>query len=386
MSYDSLALKYRPRTFRDIVGQTPVQLPLYRMLHDKEGNPLDPPKIPHALLFTGDRGSGKTSTARIVGAALNCEAGCRRPCGVCPSCLAVQSGGSLDIIEIDAASAGGVAEIRKIKNRVSYLPTGQYKVVILDEAHSMSTEAFNALLKVLEEPPENTVFILVTTDVSAILPTVYSRCMKFQFRRITPQVITERLRLICTTENLPADDDLLYAIAQRAEGGLRDAIMLLDQVTRVGVSTLKHLEVMLGETDYAPAMVTAMASGSPARLFGIVETVVSETGDCGAISRALISCLRDVLVLSSGGPVTALGDALAARQALSNYVSDDRVVAAMRVLWDLRRTSGIDTRSSLDLALVMCMDKLHPKTASNGHGTNGHAHLGVDEMRRLASL
>lgn len=386
MTHESLALRYRPRTFRDIAGQTPVQLPLYRMLHDRDGNPLDPPRIPHALLFTGCRGSGKTSTARIVGAALNCEADCKRPCGKCPSCEAVADSRSLDVMEIDAASAGGVGEIRRIKEAVSYLPTGVFKVVILDEAHSMSREAFNALLKLLEEPPEHTVFILVTTDARAILPTVFSRCMLFPFRRIPPAILAERLRLICTAEELPAEDDLLYAISERSDGGMRDAIMTLDQVTRVGISTLRHFEVLLGESDFAPAIVSALAAGNAARLFGLVENVLTQTGDCVAVASGLVSCLRDLLVLSAGGTVAALGDALAGRKALAAYLPDDRVVAALRVLWELRRTSGTDSRSGLDLALVMCMEKLHPRTnGTNGNG-NGHAMLGVGEMRRLAAL
>lgn len=385
MTQETLALKFRPIRFADIVGQVQAQLPLYRLLHDKEGIPLDPPLIPPALLFTGDRGSGKTSTARIVGAALNCQADAKRPCGNCPSCEAVQEGRSPDVMEIDAASTGGVAEIRRIKDSVSYLPSGAYKVVILDEAHSMSEAAFNALLKVLEEPPPNTVFILVTTDEEAILATVFSRCMKFAFRRIQPTVIRERLRFIATCEQRSADDELLYAIAERSAGGLRDAIMLFDQVSRIGISSLSHFEVLMGESDYAPDMVSAMAAGNAGILFGRVEQVLIQTGDCGVIASAVVACLRDLLVLSAGGTVSALGASLTVRQKLASYIPDDRVVAALRVLWELRRTAGMDTRSGLDLALIMCLDKLHPKTAANGNG-NGHSPMGVEDMRRLAAL
>lgn len=381
-----LARKYRPAQFRDVVAQPQVSLPLSRMLHDKEGNPLEKALIPEALLFTGGRGSGKTSTARIVGAALNCEAACRRPCKECASCIAVAAGHSLDVMEIDAASAGGVSEIRRIKEAVSYAAVGKYRVVILDEAHSMSKDAFNALLKVLEEPPDRTVFILVTTEAHKILKTVASRCTKFTFRRVPPAAIATRLRDICTWEKIEAEDALLHTIAERADGGMRDALMELDQMARIGVTRLAHYEMIKGESDFGPDLVSALASGNHGLAFGKVDEILNQTGDPGVVAATLVATFRDMLVVSSGGVCPAMGSALTARQQLAARVPDDRVCAALRVLWDLRRTSGYDTRSGLDLALAMCMDKLAPpKAASNGKGPNGHA-FGVEEMRRLAAL
>jgi DNA polymerase III subunit gamma/tau len=390
---NSLALKYRPASFADLVGQKPVQLVLQRMLHDRQGNPLEEHAVPHGLLLTGGRGSGKTSTARILAAALNCEEPCRRPCGKCPSCEAVASGRNLDVMEIDAASNGGVAEIRKLRESVSYAPAGLCRVVILDEAHSMSRDAFNSLLKILEEPPEHTVFILITTDVTKIPETVASRCTPFAFRRIPPEIIVKRLQMICGLEEITAEPALLEVIAERAQGGLRDAINLLDQVQRVGITTLRHYEVLNGETDFAPLLIAAMSDGDAGTLFARLEHILSQTGDYQLVTTQLAWCLRDILVLGAGGSVQAQGEALSMRQALAHRLSAHAVAAALRVLWSQRCQPPGEPRSGLDLAVVMCMEKLCPRqpqpapyAGPDGHANgNGRVPLDLDEMRRLAA-
>lgn len=360
---ESLALKWRPRRFCDVSGQTPAMAVLYLMAARR--------KVPDALLFSGCRGSGKTSSARILAAAMNCEAPPGKvdewPCLACTSCKAVADGSSLDVIEVDAASNGGVAEIRKIRELVQYASTGEYHVVLLDEAQSMSRDAFNALLKVLEEPPPNTVFILLTTEPAKILPTVASRCSTFTFCRLPPSVIVERLNVIRHAEGIEAEPDLLHAIAERADGAMRDAVVALDQVGRVGVSDLARWRMLTGESDFAPPLVEAMVAGDYGALFPRLQQVLTQNGDYSLISGRIVACLRDMLVLLGDGHPEARGAALEARVALASQVDTGRVAGAMRVLWDLRtRAPKVDPRASLELALVMASERLQaPRPAAS---------------------
>src|SRR6187397_78319 len=270
-----MALKYRPRTFDDLVGQVSVQVILREMVKRDA--------VPSALLFDGVRGSGKTTSARILAASLNCEAD-SRPCGVCPSCKSIFDGSSLDVQEIDAASNGLVSDIRALVEQVLYSTGGRYRVVLLDECHSMSREAMNALLKTLEEPPPSTVFVLLTTEPSKILDTIVSRCMKFTFRRISVADIVGRLEWICAQEDLAVEPALIRAIAERADGGMRDAVMTLDQVVRVQVSTADRFDELFGESDFAPALVTAMAAGDKPRAFELLDAQLITTGDANAVT------------------------------------------------------------------------------------------------------
>lgn len=380
----TLALKYRPKQFADITGQRPVWLVLRRMVQLGQ--------VPTALLLTGSRGCGKTSTARILAAALNCEGSTTtgEPCGLCPSCEAVADGTAFSVMEIDAASNGLIADIKKLQHDLMYDSGGKFRVVLLDEAHSMSAAAFNALLKLLEEPPERTVFVLLTTEKGKIMPTVASRCMPFPFRRIPVQEIVGRLTTICAAE-WPAEEiepALLADIAERADGGMRDAVMLLDQARSVGIRTLAQYQSMTGDSDFGPALITAMADGDTAGLFALLDRLVCDSGDFSLISSRMVSCLTDVLVLGSGGSVSAQGASLAARKGLAARLDTPRVTAALRVLWELRTKVrvGTDPRSSLELAVVMCLEQLKPKVAAvtavqNG---SGHAKPSVAEMQRMA--
>lgn len=380
---DELALRYRPHRFGDVAGQTPVVAVLYRMAATG--------RVPVALLFEGVRGSGKTSMARILASAMNCETergpAHEWPCTTCPSCKSVAAGNSLDVMEIDAASNGTVEKIKEIKDRLLYQPAGRKTVVLLDEAHSMSQAAYNQLLKTLEEPPPDTVFVLLTTEAHKILPTVLSRCMVFSFKRLPVQVIADRLLVICGDAGLTADQELLVRIAERADGAMRDAVMLLDQLTRVGISDLARYRVLMRETDFAPALVDAMLAGEHGLALERLDGVLIENADFGAIGAALVACLRDILRLLGGGTVTAQGEALAARQALAAQAEAPRVVAAMRVLWDLRIRGGKqDPRSALELAVVMCAERLArpaqapPQLAS----VNGHVPLSIGQLQQMA--
>lgn len=352
---DGLALRYRPRTFADVSGQAHVVGALYRMAYLNT--------LPDALIFQGPRGTGKTSTVRIISAAANCEAPPGKPdewpCGVCPSCKAIADETSLDVLEIDAASNGRVDEIRRIKELVQYQAMGNRHMVLLDEAQSMTRDAFNAVLKVLEEPPPDTIFALLTTEPNKIPKTVFSRCMRFNFRRLTAPVIAARLTVICQQEGITVQPELLYVLAERADGALRDAVMLLDQAVRAGVHDLERYQLVMGESDYGPALVDRMVSGQPELLYPLLDAALIETGDFDLIAGGIVSCLRDILVLLGGGVIAAQGQGLAMRMHLASRLDAPRVVAAMRVLWDLRtKAARTDPRSSLELAALMCLEKL----------------------------
>lgn len=356
---EALALRYRPHSFDDLVGQRQVQVILRKMVETS--------RVPQAMVFDGPRGTGKTTTARILAASLNCEGGegGAVPCGHCPSCKSVFDGSSFDVIEIDAASNGLVDDIRALRQQVLYSVGGRYRVVLLDEAQSMSTAAFNALLKTLEEPPPATVFVLLTTEPKRILDTVLSRCMPFTFRRIAAADIAARLAHIVEAENFQVEPDLLHVIAERSDGGLRDAVMSLDQVTRVGISTVAEYSKLMGEADPGPALLTAIVTGNPAASFAALTEALSCTGEPAAIVASLTETLRDIMVLGSGGAVSKHGEALAARQRLAEKLTPAAAFSGLKLLWDLRvRVRGGDTRTGLDLVVAMLGDALAtPKAA-----------------------
>jgi len=355
---EPLALRYRPRVFADVAGQrAPVAL-LYRMC--KLG------RVPGGMLFYGERGCGKTTMARIVARALNCQAGpgaaSAWPCGTCASCVAAGNDTSPDVEELDAAGNGSVAEIREIRTRAYYGAVGGgWKVYIIDEAHGLSGPAFESILKILEEPPPGVVFILVTTQFSAIPRTVRSRCSPFRFDPLTPGVIRDRLAAICQAEGLATEPALLTAIAEAARGGMRDAVVLLDQVASVGIGSLEMWRELTGETDFAPALLAAAADGDFTAMYAAQARALAAYGDAGHVARELVYCLRDLLVLTCGGEVTAQGGALAARQELAVRLGAQRAHAAMAVLWDLQtKVRAEDRETSLTLALAMVARKLSP--------------------------
>lgn len=247
MSYQVIARKWRPQSFTELVGQDAISQTLLNALRSD--------RLPHALLFTGPRGTGKTSSARILAKSLRCPNSMQNnwvPCQVCDTCVEVSQGRNVDVIEIDGASNNGVEAIRELRETVGYLPSsGQYKIYIIDEVHMLSISAFNALLKTLEEPPAHVVFIMATTEAHKIPQTILSRCQRFDFRRIAVRQIQEHLQKICTQESIQADNDALWLIARQGDGSMRDSQSLLEQVITFSQKELSHKKVMeiLGLTD-----------------------------------------------------------------------------------------------------------------------------------------
>lgn len=268
---DALYRKYRPRKFSEIVGQDHVKKILTRAI--MEG------KVSHAYIFAGPRGTGKTTTARILVKALNCEnREGAEPCGKCYACKAIDEGTFMDVVELDAASNRGIDEIRKIKEGASFRPIeGKYKAYIIDEVHMLTKEAFNALLKTLEEPPPHVVFILATTNLEKVPPTIISRCQVLEFRNLPKKLIIKRLKEICEKEGIEATDEALEYIAKKSMGGMRDAITILEQVWKFSGKKIdvRSVEEALGliDSDVIEKYLDAILSGDIEKVIDVVNDV-----------------------------------------------------------------------------------------------------------------
>lgn len=290
MSYLVLARKWRPRRFAELVGQEHVVRALT--------NALESGRVHHAFLFTGTRGVGKTTIARIFAKSLNCERGTGAdPCGECETCLAIDAGRYIDLLEIDAASNTGVDNVRELIENAQYMPSrGKYKVYLIDEVHMLSKAAFNALLKTLEEPPEHVKFLFATTDPEKLLVTVLSRCLQFNLKRLDEAQIEGQIGKIIAAEGIHADDDAVRQLARAADGSLRDGLSLLDQAIAYAGGRLDGATVaaMLGTVDRnrVQALLSALADGDGARLLAEVAALADFSPDWGSVLDALAEALH----------------------------------------------------------------------------------------------
>ncbi len=295
MSYLVLARKWRPQTFEDVVGQNPITQALQNAIATK--------RVAHAYLFAGPRGVGKTSVARILAKALNCQEGpTPHPCDRCSFCQEIRDGISVDVLEIDGASNRGINEIRELRENVKYLPSkNKYKIYIIDEVHMLTPEAFNALLKTLEEPPPHVIFVFATTEPHKIPLTILSRCQRYDFKRIPSASILEQLKKIAAREGMEIGDPGLHLIARQAQGSMRDAQSLLDQVLSFSGPKVSEEEVIeaLGIIDrkILHETIQSLAEGEGERLLRIVEEVYTFGYDLKEFCGEVAQLLRDLLVL-----------------------------------------------------------------------------------------
>jgi len=296
----ALYRKYRPATFAEVVGQEHVTEPL--------STALSAGRINHAYLFSGPRGCGKTSSARILARSLNCEQGpTPTPCGVCDSCVALApgGGGSFDVVEMDAASHGGVDDTRDLRDRASFAPAqSRYRIFIIDEAHMVTTQGFNALLKIVEEPPEHVIFVFATTEPEKVLPTIRSRTHQYPFRLLAPKTMRKLVEKILASENVEVDDAVFPLVIRAGGGSPRDTLSVLDQLLAGAEDNRVHYQralALLGATDIAliDDAIDALAAGDAAALFGAVESVIDAGHDPRRFATDLLERFRDLIVLQA---------------------------------------------------------------------------------------
>ena len=308
MSYQVLARKWRPRNFTEMVGQEHVVRAL--------SNALDNDRLHHAYLFTGTRGVGKTTLARILSKSLNCETGVSAsPCGVCSICREIDEGRFVDLLEVDAASKTGVDDTRELLDNVPYAPVrGRYKVYLIDEVHMFSGHSFNALLKTLEEPPPHVKFLLATTDPQKVPVTVLSRCLQFNLKRLPPAQIEGQFRHILEAENVAFEPEALGVLARAADGSMRDGLSLLDQAIAFGGGEVKQQEAraMLGVTasERLPELIAAVDSGAADAVIAEIATMAEHAPDFAGMLRDLLTLLHRVALLQHvpGAAQPAWGD------------------------------------------------------------------------------
>jgi DNA polymerase-3 subunit gamma/tau len=354
--YQVLARKWRPQQFEEVIGQDHVTTTL--------SNAIEQERLAHAYLFVGPRGVGKTTLARILAKCLNCEKGpTTKPCGKCSNCEEIKDGRSLDVLEIDGASNRGIEEIRQLRDNVRYSPArGRFKIYIIDEVHMLTKEAFNALLKTLEEPPEHVKFFFATTEPQKVLPTILSRCQRFDLRRIPANLIVNHLKQIASDEKVNIDDKALAAIARGAEGGLRDAESALDQLISFCGAKIAEQDVLsvfgIVAHDQLAGLTDALIDGDTNRALDILQQLDAVGKDLQRLLADLLDHFRNLLIFTLGEEAgKALDVADAERELLQAQAQRTDTDAVLRVIDALaaaepRLRYALSKRIFMEIALV----------------------------------
>ncbi|MCK4436802.1 DNA polymerase III subunit gamma/tau [bacterium] len=372
MAYIVLARKWRPQTFEEVVGQEHITRTLRNAILSK--------RVAHAYIFSGPRGIGKTTTARLLAKALNCVKGpTAKPCNQCSSCEEITDSASLDVLEIDGASNRGIDEIRSLRENVKFAPSrDRFKVYIIDEVHMLTKEAFNALLKTLEEPPEHVKFIFATTAPHKVLPTILSRCQRFDFHRIGVLNLTERLKFIAKEERLKVEERALFAIARGGEGSMRDALSILDQLVsfsageKIVEEEVNTILGMVGEKHFFD-LTKAIIKGDTLSAIRLVDAIISEGKDLRLFCANLIEHFRNMIMLKVGGEGVELVDLpeesikrLKGEAAHFSYEEIDKVIATVSLAEEALRRSQ-SGRIPLELAVIK-LTRLKPAPNSTELG------------------